>query len=88
MSKVRWKVNVDGLADLRNHPTLVGAMRSAADGAIVGTGFEVDVVTWPHGGRRSGPRTSVQIWANTPRARVIVNRDPDTLVRVLNKARI
>ena len=57
----RMRFNVEGFAQLRNHPRLVAAMEQAAGGATTGTGLEVRTETWPHQGRRSGPRTSVQI---------------------------
>lgn len=85
---VRWKWNVAGFAQLRNHPTLVRAMERAAESAADGTPFEVEVVTWPHAGVRTGPRTSVQIWARSPQARRRVNRYPGELVNALNKARL
>lgn len=85
MAKVRWEFDVDGFAALRNHPTLVGAMESGARSAAAGTPFEVDVVSWPHQGRRSGPRTSVQVWANSFEARRQVNERPGELTAVLNR---
>lgn len=85
---VKWRFDMAGFAALRNHPTLVGAMRSSADSAAAGTDFDVEVVTWPHAGVRTGPRTSVQIWARHPRARAIVNKRPGELVSVLSRAGI
>lgn len=88
MAKVRWEFDIDGFAAIRNHPTLVGAMTSAAESAAAGTPFEVDVAVWPHQGRRTGPRTSVQIWANTFEARRQANEQPGTLTAALNRARV
>lgn len=87
MAKVRWKFDIAGFAALRNHPRLVGSMRSAADAAAGGTPFDVEVVTWPHAGRKEGPRTSVQIWANTYEARRRVNENPGELTAALGRAR-
>jgi hypothetical protein len=83
---VKWKWNIAGFAQLRSHPSLVSEMRSAAESAAAGTPF--DVVVWPHGGHRTGPRTSVQVWAGSTEARVDVNRDPAALARVLDGARL
>lgn len=88
MAKIRWEFDLDGFAALRNHPSLVGAMSSAANQAAAGTGFDVNVVVWPHAGRRSGPRTSVQIWANSFEARQAVNDNPGLLANTLNRASI
>lgn len=84
---VRWQFNIDGFAQLRNHPALVAAMESSADRAAADTPFDVRVETWPHQGRRTGPRTSVQIWANSHEARRIVNANPGELTATLNRAR-
>lgn len=87
-SKVRWKFNVEGFASLRNHPTLVSAMESSAQQAAADTPFEVEVEVWPHQGRRSGPRTSVQIWASSYDARRQVNQQPPTLPAALGRVRL
>lgn len=88
MAKVKWKWNVAAFAELRNHPTLVESMRSAAESAAASTPFDVEVAVWPHSGRRSGPRTSVQVWANSPDARKAVDVQPGRLVEVLNRANL
>lgn len=84
----KFRANIKGFAELRNHPTLVAGMHRAASQGSAGTPFEVDIVTFPHAGRKSGPRTSVQVWARTPRARAMANRDPSTLTAVLARAQI
>lgn len=84
----RFKWNIDGFAELRSHPTLVAAMESAAESAAAGTPFEVEVEVFPHQGRRRGPRTSVQIWANSWEARVAVNDRPGDLTSVLNRVNL
>lgn len=61
---VRWNWNREAFEQLRNDPALIGAMEAAANAAAAGTGFQVKVVTWRHAGRRSGGRTSVQIWGD------------------------
>lgn len=88
MAKARFRVNVEGFAELRNHPTLVAAMEDAADEAAAGTPFDVQVEVWPHRGRRTGPRTSVQIWANSHEARRIVNANPGELTAILGRVRL
>jgi hypothetical protein len=85
---VTFRANLQGFAQLRSHPRLVAAMESAARNAAAQTPFDVDVVTWPHEGRRSGPRTSVQIWARTHAARRAVNRDPSSLTSTLSRANL
>lgn len=85
---VKWKFNIAGFADLRNDPKLVAAMESAMRTAAAGTPFEVEVAVFPHAGRRSGPRTSVQAWAASPRARAIANKRPDELTAVLNRVHL
>lgn len=84
-SKVRWKTNIEGFAALRNHPTLVEAMASAAQSVAAGTPFDVEVEVWPHEGRRAGPRTSVQIWARSFDARRRANQDPSALPAALGR---
>lgn len=88
MAKVKWKWNVQAFAELRSHPTLVGAMRSGAEAAASGTPFDVKVETWPHRGRAAGPRTSVQIWASSLAARRAVDAQPGELVATLNRVRV
>ena len=88
MAKVRWKFNLEGFAALRNDPSLVSRMETAAESAAAGTPFEVQVETFPHQGRRSGARTSVQIWASSFEARAAVNRGPEALTATLNRVRI
>lgn len=86
MARARFKPNLAGFAALRSHPTLVAAMESAARSAAAGTPYEVEV--WPHEGRRTGPRTSVQIWARSTEARRRVNEDPGDLASVLSRTGI
>lgn len=88
MAKPKWKFNVDGFAKLRNHPKLVTAMESGANSAATGTPFDVEVEVFPHQGRRSGPRTSVQIWAKSAEARRAVNDQPGELTEALNRVRL
>lgn len=88
MGKVTFKWNMAGFAALRNHPALVAAMETAAHTAAAGTPFEVEVETFPHAGRRSGPRTAVQTWAASSEARRAVNEDPAELVRVLSRTHL
>lgn len=83
MARTRFKANLAGFAELRSHPALVGAMESAAKNAAAGTPYDVEA--WPHEGRRSGPRTSVQIWARSDEARKRVNDDPGDLAAVLGR---
>lgn len=83
MARARFKANLAGWAALRQHPTLVSAMKAAADTAAVGTPYEVEV--WPHGGRGSGPRTSVQIWARSDEARARVNDNPGELSSLITR---
>jgi hypothetical protein len=85
MGKVKWKWNLPAFAELRNDPRLVDAMRRSADTAAQHTPYEVEVEVWPHRGRRTGPRTAVQIWANSPEARRRVNDNPGDLTAVLNR---
>lgn len=85
---VKWKWNLSGFADLRNHPSLVSGMSSAAERAATATPYEVQVVVWPHAGRRSGPRTSVQVWAESFDARKQANENPGDLVAVLNRVKL
>lgn len=82
----KFKFNIAGFAQLRNHPTLVGSMASAAARGSAGTPFEVEVVTWPHSGIATGPRTSVQIWARGWDARRRVNQSPGELVAALGRS--
>lgn len=82
----KFKFNIAGFAQLRNHPALVGAMSSAASRGSAGTPFDVEVVVWPHSGISAGPRTSVQIWARSWDARRQVSRSPGELVAVLGRS--
>lgn len=82
----RMRFNVAGFAALRNHPTLVGSMQTAAQRGAAGTGFDVEVVTWPHSGISAGPRTSVQVWARGYEARRRVNANPGELTAVLSRS--
>lgn len=84
--RIKW--NIDAFAELRNHPQLVSAMEAAANHAAASTPFEVEVEVWPHQGIRSGPRTSVQIWARSWDARKAVNDRPGELTAVLGRARL
>lgn len=87
MARTRFVPNIAGFAALRNDPKLVSAMETSANTATIGTSFDVRVEVWPHRGRKTGPRTSVQIWAESFRSRAIVNRDPAALTSVLDRAR-
>lgn len=71
---VRWMFDVAGFAELRSHPKLVAAMESAAHTAAP----DADVEVWYHEGRKSGPRTSVQIWGH----------DHDELISALSRVRL
>src|SRR5690554_3076357 len=82
-SKVKWKFDMGGFAELRNHPVLVASMEAAMRSATAGTPFEVE--TWAHQGRRAGPRTVVQAWARAPEARRLANEDPAEMQRVLSR---
>lgn len=88
MARARFVPNLAGYAALRNHPSLVRAMQNSAENAAASTPFDVEVVVWPHRGRRSGPRTSVQIWASSGQAQAAVNRDPSSLTSVLNQVNL
>lgn len=88
MARARFEPNLAGFAQLRNHPRLVAAMEAAARAAAAGTDLDVVVETWPHQGRRTGPRTSVQIWAGSSAARAAVNRNPAELTAVLARVRL
>lgn len=81
MAKVKWRWNVAGFAELRNHPALVSAMESAMRSGAAGTPFEVEV--WAHRGRKAGPRTVVQAWARTPKAMRLVEDNPGAMHSVL-----
>lgn len=86
MARTRFKANLAGFGSLRSHPTLVGAMESAARSAAAGTPFEVEV--WAHQGRKTGPRTSVQIWARSPAATRALQADTGALIAVLARTGI
>lgn len=86
MARTRFEINLAGFAALRSHPRLVGAMESAARSAAAGTPYEVEV--WPHEGRRTGPRTSVQIWARSEEARARVNENPGELAALITRGGI
>lgn len=83
MARVRFQANIAGFAALRSDPKLVREMESRARTAADGAGVDLDVVTWPHQGRSTGPRTSVQIWARSYRARRAVSDNPNLLPTVL-----
>lgn len=85
MGRARFVPNNAGFAALRNDPKLVNAMETAAREAAAATGVDLEVVAWPHQGIRRGPRTSVQIWARSIRARIAVNRNPSLLTSVLGR---
>lgn len=85
---VRWKFNMDGFTALRNHPALVAAMEAAAHQATTNTPFEVRVEVWPHRGIKTGPRTSVQVWADSPEARRRINENPGELVGLLDRMQL
>lgn len=85
---VKWQWNLAGFAQLRNHPSLVDGMTSVAQRAATATPYEVRVEVWPHSGRRSGPRTSVQVWAESFDARKRANKNPGDLVAVLNRMKL
>jgi hypothetical protein len=90
MARPKWVWNLNGFAQLRQHPALVEAMTSSMLGAATGTPFEVEV--WPHegsgSGRGGGPRTSVQAWARTSEARDLLDRNPGALHEVLARTGI
>lgn len=81
--RVKWKWNVAGFAQLRNHPVLVAAMEDAALAAADSSPIEVQVEVWKHEGRKRGGRTSVQIWAYGREAMRAVSRDPGQLTALL-----
>lgn len=68
-----FRLNRAGWRDLRNNPNLVEAMTVTAQNAVnvvesLRGGFpdkwnpDERLVVWPHRGKKTGGRTSVQVW--------------------------